>query len=68
MKLLVYFFLALEVAQTIMVTRDTYNVFATGFGNYIGLNDLHLLWLTLPILGGLGWVPFGVYPAADINF
>ncbi|KDR72608.1 hypothetical protein GALMADRAFT_756283 [Galerina marginata CBS 339.88] len=53
MKLLVYFSLALEIAQTLMVTHDTYEVFAAGYGDLLGLNNLHLLWLTLPTLGGV---------------
>ncbi|KAF8157037.1 hypothetical protein B0H34DRAFT_658747 [Crassisporium funariophilum] len=53
MKLLVYFTLVIETAQTLMVTRDAYQVYAVGFGDLVKLDDLHLLWLTLPILGGL---------------
>ncbi|KAJ3514701.1 hypothetical protein NLJ89_g2223 [Agrocybe chaxingu] len=53
MKVLVYFSFAIEVAQTMMVTRDTYKVFAGGFGDLTELDNLHLLWLTLPILGGI---------------
>lgn len=54
MKGLVYSCLALELAQTLMVTRDTYLVFAAGYGDLLALDHLHLLWLTLPILGGIG--------------
>ncbi|PPQ93765.1 hypothetical protein CVT25_008145 [Psilocybe cyanescens] len=53
MKGLVYGTLALELAQTLMVTRDTYLVFADGYGDLLVLDHLHLLWLTLPILGGI---------------
>ncbi|KAF4616424.1 hypothetical protein D9613_008473 [Agrocybe pediades] len=53
MKALVYTSLALEVAQTLMVTRDTHVIFSEGYGDLVGLNDLHLLWLTLPIFGGI---------------
>ncbi|KAH9477717.1 hypothetical protein JR316_0009943 [Psilocybe cubensis] len=53
MKGLVYSCLALELAQTLMVTRDTHLVFAAGYGDLMALDHLHLLWLTLPILGGI---------------
>ncbi|KAF9564538.1 hypothetical protein CPC08DRAFT_248963 [Agrocybe pediades] len=53
MKALVYTSLVLEVAQTLMVTRDTHVIFSEGYGDLVGLNDLHLLWLTLPIFGGI---------------
>ncbi|KAF8970189.1 hypothetical protein BDZ97DRAFT_130065 [Flammula alnicola] len=53
MKVLVYGSLILELVQTLMVTHDAYEVFAKGFGDITGLNDLHLLWFTLPILGGV---------------
>ncbi|PPQ70985.1 hypothetical protein CVT24_009940 [Panaeolus cyanescens] len=53
MKALVYFSLCLELAQTFMVTSDGYDVYALGFGDVVNLDDLHLLWITLPILGGI---------------
>lgn len=54
MKALVYFSLCLELAQTFMVSSDGYDVYAIGFGDIVNLDDLHLLWMTLPILGGIG--------------
>jgi len=54
MKLLVYTTFCIEVSQTMMVTRDNYKVFAAGFGKIEAVINLHLLWLTLPVLGGLG--------------
>ncbi|KIM42385.1 hypothetical protein M413DRAFT_70622, partial [Hebeloma cylindrosporum] len=53
MKLLVYSSLALEISQTFMVTHDTFRIFATGYGDFSRLDNIHLLWLTLPILGGV---------------
>lgn len=53
MKALVYFSLCLELAQTFMVSSDGYDVYAIGFGDIVNLDDLHLLWMTLPILGGI---------------
>ena len=58
MKIVVYGLFALELAQTLMVTRDTYSIFATGFADFAGLDNLHLLPVTLPILGGVGVFPF----------
>ncbi|KAF8970238.1 hypothetical protein BDZ97DRAFT_1914917 [Flammula alnicola] len=52
-KLLVYGALALETIQLVLVTRDTYQLFALGFGNPFVINKLHLLPLTIPIMGGL---------------
>ena len=37
-----------------MVTHDTWAIFVGGFGDMAELNDLHFLWFTLPILGGIG--------------
>jgi len=53
MKAVVYIALTFEVAQTLMVTRDSHLIFSEGYGDLVGLNDLHLLWLTLPIFGGI---------------
>ncbi len=54
MKVTVYFSFILELLQTAMVTHDTWAIFVTGFGDMAELNDLHFLWFTLPILGGIG--------------
>lgn len=67
MKLLVYSSLLLEIAQTLMVTHDTFRIFATGYGDFSGLDDIHLLWLTLPILGGVGLFLFSLCPTRDIR-
>lgn len=67
MKVLVYSSLTLEMAQTFMVTHDSFKIFATGFGDFSGLDNLHLLWLTLPILGGVGVLFFFSSPTLDIK-
>ena len=54
MKVTVYFSFVLELLQTAMVTHDTWAIFVSGFGDMAELNDLHFLWFTLPILGGIG--------------
>ncbi|KAF8908637.1 hypothetical protein CPB84DRAFT_1843522 [Gymnopilus junonius] len=53
MKLMVYVSLSLELVQTFLVTHDTYLTFAKAYGYLAGLDNLHFLWLTLPVMGGL---------------
>lgn len=53
-KFLIYFLLFVEFVQTILATNDAYTVYAAGFGNVLALDNLHLIWLTLPVLSGLG--------------
>ncbi|KAF8893036.1 hypothetical protein BD779DRAFT_1138497 [Infundibulicybe gibba] len=52
-KCLVYGIFWLEVAQTLMVSHDAFNTFGTGFGQPRAVDDIHLLWLTAPVTGGL---------------
>ena len=51
-KVIVYSVWILEALQLALVTRDTYELFINGFGNLLGINDLRLLPLSVPILGG----------------
>ena len=44
---------ALETLHLVLVTQDIYRIFVNGFGNYIVADDLHLLPLTVAIMGGL---------------
>ena len=53
-KFLIYFLFVVELAQTILATQDAYTVYAEGFGQFAALDNLHLLWLTLPVMSGLG--------------
>ncbi|EDR02111.1 uncharacterized protein LACBIDRAFT_310024 [Laccaria bicolor S238N-H82] len=52
-KFLIYFLFVVELAQTILATTDAYTVYAEGFGQFEALDNLHLLWLTLPVMSGL---------------
>ncbi|KAF8999131.1 hypothetical protein BDQ17DRAFT_1361396 [Cyathus striatus] len=56
-KLLVYFILAIQTAQTLICTRDAFIIFAKSFGNVVVLDSVHTLWLSYPIMGGIvGWL------------
>ncbi|TFK41687.1 hypothetical protein BDQ12DRAFT_392800 [Crucibulum laeve] len=52
-KLLIYGVFLCEVLQTIIITRDTYVAFASGFGNVKSLDSMHTHWFTIPISGGI---------------
>ncbi|KJA18723.1 hypothetical protein HYPSUDRAFT_217979 [Hypholoma sublateritium FD-334 SS-4] len=52
-KALVYSLWALETLHLVLVTQDLYRIFIEGFGIYAVANDLHLLPLTIGIMGGL---------------
>lgn len=56
-KGLVYGTYCLEVVQTILMTRDCFITYATGFGNLNALDSTHLLWLTAPIFIGISTYP-----------
>ncbi|KJA18721.1 hypothetical protein HYPSUDRAFT_217977 [Hypholoma sublateritium FD-334 SS-4] len=53
LKALVYSIWLIEALHVVLVTRDIFALFIAGFGNFIVLNDLHLLPFTVGILGGL---------------
>ncbi|TFK61360.1 hypothetical protein BDN72DRAFT_828339 [Pluteus cervinus] len=52
-KILVYGVFLLESAQTIIVTRDAFDTFASGFGNPNELSGVHTSWFTVPVVGGV---------------
>ena len=53
-KALVYSVYIMETAQTVLVTRDAYLTFASGFGNLDAVNSVHTLWLAIPAFTGVG--------------
>ncbi|KAK0454048.1 uncharacterized protein EV420DRAFT_1645281 [Desarmillaria tabescens] len=53
LKLLVYSLFIVETAQTLLVTHDMYNIFATEFGNIRNLGQIHIFWITTAIATGL---------------
>ena len=52
-KALVCLIWTLETLHLVLVTQDIYRIFINGFGNYMVSDDLHLLPLTVAIMGGL---------------
>ncbi|TFK37863.1 hypothetical protein BDQ12DRAFT_607194, partial [Crucibulum laeve] len=52
-KVLVGCIFVFETAQTILMTHDVFKTFAEGYGNLAALNSTQLVWLAVPILGGI---------------
>jgi len=52
-KLLVYTLFVLDTLQSILLARDGFSIFAEGFGNLERLNEIGLVWFTVPILAAL---------------
>ncbi|KAF4613882.1 hypothetical protein D9613_007530 [Agrocybe pediades] len=51
LKVLVYTVYAAETAQTIMLTAQGFQTFASGFGDIRAILRVYLLWFSIPILG-----------------
>lgn len=54
-KALVFSVYTTELAQTIILTRDAYADYASGFGNLNALDSVQTIWFSVPILTGIGW-------------
>lgn len=54
LKTLIYFVYLLELAQTILVTQNTWEQFVTDFGNIETFDNIDLEWVSISLLGGLG--------------
>ncbi|TFK22146.1 hypothetical protein FA15DRAFT_556219, partial [Coprinopsis marcescibilis] len=52
-KLLVYLIILLECVQTVVVTIDAFTVFSSGWGIVADLDDLHMIWFTLPVMSSI---------------
>ncbi|KLO12195.1 hypothetical protein SCHPADRAFT_941385 [Schizopora paradoxa] len=52
-KCLVYGVYLIETAQTVMLTHDAFNIYATHFGDFAVLNSAQLEWLGIPIFSGI---------------
>lgn len=61
-KVVVYLIYALEVTQTILVTRSTFVAFVYGFGNMHAVDNVGLVWLSVPLLTGVGQPPQFLLP------
>lgn len=58
MKILVYGVYAVELLQTILISKMMLKQFAIGFGSFAVLNDMGLLWFVVPILSSIGIFSF----------
>ncbi|KDR71257.1 hypothetical protein GALMADRAFT_75169, partial [Galerina marginata CBS 339.88] len=58
-KAIVYSAYLLEMIQTTLFTRSSFRIFATGFGDPAILDDIGILWFSVPMLSGL--VAFSVH-------
>jgi hypothetical protein len=53
-KILVYGVYTLEIVQTVMSTIIAFHVFATGYGDSAAYNDIWIVWVSVPLMSGLG--------------
>ncbi len=51
---MVYSLFVIETAQVVMNISDVFDLFAVGYGDLDTLDKIHLSWLAVPILTGLG--------------
>ncbi|KDR71930.1 hypothetical protein GALMADRAFT_253725 [Galerina marginata CBS 339.88] len=52
-KLLVYGSFMLEATQTFLFTTSAFRTFATGFGNPAVLDEVDIIWFSVPIMSGI---------------
>ncbi|KAF8514944.1 hypothetical protein BU17DRAFT_52079, partial [Hysterangium stoloniferum] len=52
-KLIVGWVMILETLQTVLSTKDAFRNFGTGWGNFEDLNEIGLLWFSVPFLGSI---------------
>ncbi|KIM35505.1 hypothetical protein M413DRAFT_430727 [Hebeloma cylindrosporum] len=61
-KVVVYLIYALEVTQTVLITRSTFVAFVYGFGNMKASDNVGFVWLSVPLLTGIvAFVAEGFY-------
>ena len=53
-KLFVYSVFAIEILQTVVITKSAFHVFAVGYGNFSYYNAIDLAWLDVPVVSGVG--------------
>ncbi|KAF9254145.1 hypothetical protein L218DRAFT_806836, partial [Marasmius fiardii PR-910] len=53
MKLLVYFLLALDVIQTVIITNDAFQKYGIEFSNPAGLAKMRNAWLSIPTISAI---------------
>ncbi|TFK32880.1 hypothetical protein BDQ12DRAFT_638237 [Crucibulum laeve] len=52
-KHVVYGVYCLEVVQSIVIARDAFVTFASGFGDPTAVTGMHTLWLTMPLMSAI---------------
>ncbi|PPQ96551.1 hypothetical protein CVT26_006338 [Gymnopilus dilepis] len=52
-KLFVYLVFAIEILQTVVITKSAFHVFAVGYGNFSYYNAIDLAWLDVPVVSGV---------------
>lgn len=52
-KIIVTTVYVLELAQTVLSTRDSFRNFGTGWGDMNDLNTVGWLWFSVPVLGSI---------------
>jgi hypothetical protein len=53
-KALVYTLFILDTLQSILLARDGFATFAAGFGDLAQLDNVGLVWFSVPVLAALG--------------
>lgn len=56
-KALVFGLFLLEAVQSIIVARDIFGAFVIGYGDFRALANVQLVWLSIPVLTGIGTQP-----------
>lgn len=53
-KLFVYIVFALEVVQTVMLTKSLFDIFGYGFGDPRAYDRVGSIWFSVPFISGIG--------------
>lgn len=64
-KIMVYMILCLDIAQTFLVTADSFSAFALHFGNIIDSNKVNSTWFSVPAMSG--WSGFSDLMSLLVN-
>lgn len=66
-KALVYGLLVLEAAQSIIIGKDMFTSFVINYGDLKALAEVRLVWLTNPVMTGIGWYACYTATAQTLN-
>ncbi|KAF9461108.1 hypothetical protein BDZ94DRAFT_1310955 [Collybia nuda] len=53
LKALVYGLLLIETSQSVIIARDLFTTFVTGFGHVVELIETQFIWLSTPVMTGI---------------